>query len=114
MHPRLIELTGFLDAERAHLLAAASALPAAQWGTRPSPDRWSVAEILWHLHRTEANIAGLISTRVAAARAGAYEPETNESSVINSLDKIPITDRTRRLTSPRSITPTENQENIGS
>ncbi|MDB4916698.1 MAG: hypothetical protein JWM95_4342, partial [Gemmatimonadetes bacterium] len=99
MQPRIAELLLFLDHERADVLRAASALPRERWIERATDDRWSVAEILWHLQRTEANIAGLITKRTSKARAEGHPAESNVSSVLESLDADMVTDRTRRITS---------------
>src|SRR2546430_6515451 len=68
MHPRLTELLSYLDAQRAGVLDAASGLPPERWCERPAPDRWSIAEVCWHLQRVEQGVAMLIRTRAAEAR----------------------------------------------
>jgi hypothetical protein len=107
MQPRLVELLAFLNDERENLLTTASALPGARWGERSVPDRWSVSEILWHLQRTETNIAGLIAKRTTKARAEHHPQETETSSVLGRVEMAKVTDRSKRLTSPSSIAPDE-------
>ena len=107
MHPRLTELKTFIDAERRALLASAAALPVVRWTEKPAPERWSVSDVLWHLHKTESNIAGLIRKKVAEARAGGHPAETDTSSVLGALDPAKLTDRTKKIDAPTPIIPTE-------
>ena len=107
MHPRLTELLDYLDAQRAHVLAASSVLPPERWSVRPAPDRWSVAEVCWHLHRVEVGVARLIQKRAVDARAQGHPAEVDESSLLGSLDGRGVTDRRFKIEAPARITPTE-------
>jgi hypothetical protein len=68
-----------IDSVRARLLAAVGPLTAEQLSFRPSPERWSVAEIVEHLSITEARLAGLLAALVekleaSGAGGAAFEP----------------------------------------
>ena len=110
MHPRLTELTEHLAQCRRTLLDAASAVPADSWQTRPAEDRWSVAEILEHLHRVERGAAAILSKRIAKARTEGHPPETESSSVLGILDGFRVSDRSRTLVAPEIAVPTENPD----
>lgn len=107
MHPRLTELLSYLDAQRAGVLDAASGLPPERWGERPAADRWSIAEVCWHLQRVEQGVAKLIRMRAAEARERGHPAEVAESSQLGALDGRRVTDRSLRLDAPSRVAPTE-------
>jgi uncharacterized damage-inducible protein DinB len=106
MHPRLTELVEYVDAQRAALLDAASAIPPERWTERPSPDRWSVAEVLEHLYMVEHSCARVIAKRAAEARAAGHPAETATSSRLGALDGSDFRDRTTRREAPERVAPT--------
>jgi uncharacterized damage-inducible protein DinB len=107
MHPRLAELLAYLDTQRARVLGAAKDLPRERWGVRPAPDRWSVAEVYWHLQRVEQGIARLIRKRATEAREQGIPAEQDASSKLGALDGRRIADRTLVIKAPSQITPTD-------
>ncbi len=107
MQPRIAELLVTLDHERAGVMHTASALPRERWSERATPDRWSVAEILWHLQRVETNISGLIAKRTAKAREEGHPSESDHSSVLGALDATEVTNRARKINAPGTVSPTE-------
>lgn len=107
MHPRLSELLAYLDAQRARVLGAASGLPVSRWGERPSPERWSVAEVYWHLQRVEHGVAKLIRRRATEAREQGIPAEQDASSTLHALDDRRVADRSRRLQTSLHLSPTE-------
>lgn len=70
---------------RAALLAAVASVPADQLERRPSPDGWSVAEVLDHLQAVESGSARLLAKRLLRAREAGIGPETETSSVLDCL-----------------------------
>src|SRR4051812_23468867 len=107
MHPRLTELLNYLEAQRDRVLGAASRLPRDRWSVRPSPEKWSIAEVYWHLQRVERSIAKLIAKRAEEARANGHPAESSTSSVIGLLDGRGVEDRSHRIVAPSQITPPE-------
>lgn len=105
MHRRLAELVEYLDAARASLLDAATAVPANRFADRPGSGRWSAAELMEHLARVETSCARVISKRAADARRNGVGAESEDSSVLGVLDHIPVTDRTKRLEAPELVAP---------
>src|SRR5258708_23336884 len=94
MHPRLAELLDYLDAARARVLGEAARLPRDRWGIRPEPDRWSVAEVVWHLQRFERGIAKVIAQRVGEARASGHPTACHAASMLHALHDPPVCERT--------------------
>jgi hypothetical protein len=105
MHPRLAEIAQYVDAQRAELLATADRLPAPQWATRPQPDRWSVSDVCEHLHRVERGAARLIAKLASEAKASGHPTETEEGSLLGSLDHARLTVATEKLISPERVAP---------
>jgi len=110
MHPRFAELTEYLAQQRRAVLAAAAAVPTEQWTERPAADRWSVSEIFEHLHRVESGTAPLIAKRIAKARDAGHPAETETSSVLGTLERFAVSDRSRTLVAPTIAEPLENPD----
>jgi DinB family protein len=105
MHPRIEEVLNYLDTERSALRAAVEMVPAAARNQSPGPDRWSVAQVLQHLAGVENRIGMAMTKWVADARAGGTGPETDTSSVINSIPLSLIADRSQRREAPEEFRP---------
>lgn len=105
MHPRLSEVAQYVADQRRALLAAADPLPGPLWTVRPAGDRWSVADVLEHLHRVERGSAKLIALRVAQAREAGHPRETETGSVMESLAHARLTDRSRPIAAPERVAP---------
>ncbi|HYV96027.1 MAG TPA: DinB family protein, partial [Gemmatimonadaceae bacterium] len=56
MHPRLAELTEYIDREAGVLRSAYDRVPDDRRAVRPSPDRWSPAEIVHHVTIVERRL----------------------------------------------------------
>ena len=110
MHPRLAELSEHLAQQRRVLLELASAVPDDRWQVRPAEDRWSVSEILEHLHRVERSASGVVAKRIAKARAEGHPLETETSSVLGTLDQFQVSQLNRKLVAPELVAPTENPD----
>jgi len=110
MHPRLVELSEILAAQRRDLLDTASAVPTDSWQTRPGPDRWSVSEIFEHLYRVERGVGAVLAKRIAKAKAEGHPSETETGSVLGTLDRFRVSDLSRKLVAPELVAPTENPD----
>lgn len=106
MHPRMEEVINYLDRERAALREAVERVPAELRDKQPGPDRWSVAQVLQHLGIIERRVAIGMSKWVGDAHQDAVGPETDTSSVMNSLPTELIKDRTTRRNAPDEVRPT--------
>src|SRR5215207_5329643 len=98
MHPRTEEMLRHLDANRVVLRAAVDGVPLELREKRPAPERWSVAEVIEHLTRVEEGLTRLLGMRLTEAQAaGQLEPETDTSSVANSINHELVLDRRRLI-----------------
>ena len=91
-----------LDADRQALAAAVERVPVALRGTRPAPDRWSVAEVLEHLAIVERRVAGMF------AQMGTTAPMRAPGSVpraAGDYQREPLLDRGRRIEASEFIQP---------
>ena len=105
MHPRLEEVLNYLDAQRSSLREAVELVPPALRDQAPGTDRWSVAEVLQHLVLIEKRIGLGVTKWISEARAAGLGPETETSSVMNSLPLQLISDRTERKSAPEQVSP---------
>src|SRR6185295_13576017 len=104
MHPRIEEVINYLDGERAALRDAVERVPAELRDKQPGSDRWSVAQVLEHLGIIEKRV-GLGLTKWVSEARGALGPEADTSSVMNSLPRQLIVDRSRRRNAPEEVRP---------
>lgn len=105
MHSRIAEALDYLDSERADLQAAVELVPSELRERVPSPDRWSVAQVLQHLMMIESRIVPLVHKLVKGARAAGLGPETETSSILNIKHAAKIADRSFRVTAPEETVP---------
>ena len=105
MHPRIKEVLEYLDTTRSELGRAVEDVSAARREERPAPDCWSVAEVLEHLAIIERRVVQMITGRIAAAKAAGLGPELETSSVLDSINRARVTDRSQRVTAPDMIQP---------
>ncbi|MEO6210304.1 MAG: DinB family protein [Gemmatimonadaceae bacterium] len=105
-HPRIQEVLDYLDVHRRQLLDTIASVPAKVRDRRPGEGRWSVAEVVEHLALIEQGIAGLLSRKVAEARANGVGADTETSSVVASFDHSDrVIDRSRKIDVPAELRP---------
>jgi hypothetical protein len=107
MHPRTREILDFLDGSHLALADAVGEVPEPLRERRPSPDRWSVAEVVEHMARVEDRIAGFLAEPLARAAAGAVGPEGETSPVAPTFDVAALLDRSRPLVAGATSQPDE-------
>jgi hypothetical protein len=95
MHPRLAELLRYMDDQAAVLRAAYDAVPPERRTVRPSPDRWSPAEVVHHVAITERRLAQRMAALIEQARA--LPPERDASPILPTLGTGRVLDRTKRF-----------------
>lgn len=106
MHRRIAELVNYVDAQRAALLDAVTAVPDERWMERPRPDQWSVSELCEHLYMVERGCARVVGRCAADARAKDHPSETETTSVLGSMDAFRVGDRSSKLQAPDRVKPT--------
>lgn len=97
MHPRIQEVLDVLDEKRDALTRTVAAIPSAFHRSRPSDDKWSVAEIIEHLGIVEGRIAGMLTEKLDAARASGLGREVDTTSVAPMLDVNGVTNRSKPI-----------------
>lgn len=106
LHPRIQEVLDYLDVHRRQLLDTIASVPAQMRDTRPGEGRWSVAEVVEHLALIESRIAGLLSMKMAEARANGVGADTETSSVVATFDSTDsVIDRSRKIDAPATGQP---------
>lgn len=105
MHPRIEEVVNYLDETRADLSSAVNSVAANRRDERPGENQWSVAEILEHLTIIETRIGQLLSGTIDGAKAAGLGPEAETGSVLNSIDRTRIGDRSQKVTAPEMVKP---------
>lgn len=71
------ELVAILDDGQDMLLGLITGLTAEQWNFKPNADRWSVAECVEHITRTEQAILAMIQQVIAGPRDPEWYSRTN-------------------------------------
>jgi hypothetical protein len=106
MHPRTDEMLRHLDANRVVLRAAVDSVPANRREIRPSPERWSVAEVLEHLVRVEESLVRILSAKLSEAKAaGQLRPQADTSPIAGLLSHDRVIDRRRPVTAGERVLP---------
>ena len=107
LHPRIRELIDYLDVHRRVLHDAIASVPAKLREVKPGEGKWSVAEVMEHVSMIEKRIAGLLTMRVAEARASGVGADPETSSVVASYaDPAAVVDRTTKIVAPTFVVPT--------
>ena len=98
----LTRAVDYLEKTRAGVLSATEGLSDAQWSFKPTPDRWSVAEVTEHIAAAEDALMVLIHDQVMAAPA---RSEVTDVKAIDELVLQAIPDRTHKLKAPEPLVP---------
>jgi hypothetical protein len=104
MHPRLLEIDGFLAERRTEVLTAVASVPDPAGVTAP-PGAWSVASIIDHLRLTETSVSKLLHVTVSLLPANGRVSETEIGSVLHRVDHAQLANRDRRLPAPAIVQP---------
>ena len=107
MHRWTTELLDHLACGRAKLLDAVSATAYPLRGRSPAAGRWSVANVLSHLARTEGQIASMLQRRTTASGSTFADvtPDVAGASIVDSFDGAPVLDRSERVEAPEWAQP---------
>ena len=107
MHRWTTDLLAHLAAGRAELLDAIEDVAPEDRMRCPSVGRWSVANVLSHLARTEGQVAALLQrqTRSAGSLARAPQLDADAVSVVSTFDGVAVLDRSERVAAPAFAQP---------
>lgn len=106
MHDRTRELLQHLDESEAGFGGALAAIPSTQHDRRPVDDVWSAANVMSHLARTEGQVTNFLQRALQKALDdGLPSLAVGAGSVLASMDRAQIVDRTTRLVAPDFASP---------
>lgn len=107
MHQWTTELLAHLAAGRAELCDAMAATAPADRERRPGAGRWSVANVLSHLARTEGQVAALLQRGARAVEVPARAPAvaSGAPSIVWSFAGARVLDRSERVDAPAFAQP---------
>lgn len=105
MHPRLAELFTYIDQEHDALRSAYEAVPADRRAMRPSPETWSVDDVIGHLTLIERRLATVLGNVIAQARAGGLPNESASDSVLERINAGRWSDRSMKFKGPAVVDP---------
>lgn len=93
-----------LSAERAGLVARLERIPAARQNVRPTPERWSVAEVLEHLVRLEMGLTKLLALKGQAPPAADVPAPPADALGTPQFGAL-VRDRSKPLEAPERVRP---------
>jgi uncharacterized damage-inducible protein DinB len=103
MHPRILELTNYLDDTRRALRAALDGVEDAILEAPPAAGQWSADEVVDHLRRIEETVLQRIEEVRNSPFLSVPDPET--TSIMGSLDRYRIPTVVRPLNAPEWTIP---------
>jgi hypothetical protein len=95
MHPRITELLGYIEQQTAELRNAFESVAADRRIVRPTPGRWSPAEVVHHVTIVERRLTPRLHALVEQARQ--FGPERDESSILAIIQPRRAESRQRRV-----------------
>jgi hypothetical protein len=101
--PSAGDLLALLDRERAAFLASVERVPLARQTERPSPDRWSVAEIVEHIARIDTGVAKVLAMKSAEPLTAG--PEELAGASMTPEKAARIRGRNERVEAPDRVRP---------
>jgi uncharacterized damage-inducible protein DinB len=94
-----------IDGTREKLLRAVEGLDEGQHGFRPSPERWSIAEIVEHLSMVEGQVARLFGMLIKKAESGGHARAEGSLFVPVTIAEQVEQVREKKLTAPEAARP---------
>jgi len=95
----------YLETTRQGVVNATAGLSEAQWNFKPSPDRWSVAEVTEHIATTESYLRGMVIEKVMTAPP---RPDGEDVKAIDDQVLAMIPDRSHKAQAPEPLKPTNH------
>src|ERR687883_1938513 len=103
------EIFETIDETRARLYNTVEGLSPAQEKFRPTPDAWSIAEIMEHLSIMEERLSGLLKMILMKAEAASAEMASDRPGFRPfSLDRHIERSLTEKYTAPETVRPSGN------
>jgi hypothetical protein len=95
----------YLEKTKDGVVEATKGLSVAQWNFKPTPDRWSIAEVVEHLAAAEDLIRGLVQEQVMKSPAIAPR-DPAELKKIDDGVLVQVPDRSHKMQAPEPLKPT--------
>jgi hypothetical protein len=92
----------YLETTRKAIEDATRGLNEAQWNFKPSPFRWSIAQLVEHITTTEETLRNMIETQVMKAPAAPDRDLKKTDDMVLAM----IPDRSRKFEAPQMLRPT--------
>src|SRR5919198_4782321 len=93
----------YLESTQQGVVDATKGLSPAQWSFKPTPDRWSIAEVTEHIAAAEDFIRGMVVEKVMTAPT---RPAGEDVASIDALVLTAIPDRSQKKQAPDPLKPT--------
>lgn len=104
MNPNVQEILYEIESVRANIYAVASDFSQLQLDFKPSPESWSIGEVLNHLNIVEKGMPRLYAMLLAKAAEAGLSPATN-GSWAKSLDTFKLDVVTQKMPAPERVLP---------
>ena len=91
----------YLETTKKNILDATRGLSEAQWNFKPSPFRWSVAQVIEHIAASEDLLRQMAESQIKTAPAG---PERDLKKTDDKVLEV-IPDRSRKFQAPEQLRP---------
>jgi hypothetical protein len=101
----MAEIAEFLDETRAAIIWAVAPLSPEEAARRPSPEAWSVDEILTHLSLVEPGVAKRVAKSVGKAKGEGLGRETSDAPVLGCLDGPALDRLNEKQVAPEFVEP---------
>ena len=103
------EIYDEIDRTRARLFQSVEGLTAEQQGFRPSPDRWSVAQLCHHLAIVEGGVLKVLHKVLAKAEDSAAAPAADAPFAPVSVEEFVERTRGVKLSAPEAVRPDDSR-----
>ncbi|HEX4945809.1 MAG TPA: DinB family protein [Blastocatellia bacterium] len=104
MNHKVQEIVTEIEAVRQSLYEAVADLSQEQMDFKPTPESWSISEVLSHLNKVERSLPKLYAILLQKIEAAGLKPET-EGSMLNSLDHAQLDVVTQKVQAPERVLP---------
>jgi hypothetical protein len=102
------EIFETIDETRARLYKRVEGLSPAQGAFRPTPEAWSIAEIVEHLGIMEGRLSGLLNMMLKKAESASMQASDGQGFRPFSLDQHVERSLTEKYTAPETVRPSGN------
>lgn len=98
-----------IDRTRSRLVRLVEGMTAEQHDFRPSPERWSVAQLCDHLSIVEGNVLGLLDKMLSKAEASGAAPPAGAPFAPVSVEEFAERTRNVKIDAPEALRPGDSR-----